>query len=501
MRPSRPGAESTSRLPVRERGAIASAVLAIAAWAAVISCASCAPSCGPRGPGATQPVYSYAIAPPVAGSWRLQVEATLERSPTGRLVAPEIPEGPLDLVLVDAAGGSPLPRDGDAFLAPACLSRCTLRYAVDLDLLQTSCHHMDCERRVGDAMIGRASSFLLRPERSGEGTFHVRVVGPGAGRFATGLAREAGGFAFPASALGEASFTAFGELRGARLQVRDASIDVVFLGAPLAMGDEAALDFIRQSALCATGLLERFPIEATVFVVPVPGAREVVFGRVLSLAGASVALMFGAETPASGLHDNWVVVHELFHLTCPSFVDEGRWLEEGLATYYEPILRERAGWMTEAALWTQFVRQLPRGLRRSAGVPLDLEARNDIDATYWGGALFALLSDVRSRAATSNARSLDDAMRRVLTREGNATRVARVADFMRTADEATGTKEVSAVYDSWAVRGENTDLDALWQRLGITGVEEARAHGAVVTLRDDAPLSAVRRAIAASASH
>ncbi len=63
--------------------------------------------------------------------------------------------------------------------------------------------------------------------------------------------------------------------------------------------------------------------------------------------------------------------------------------------------------MTEAALWTQFVRQLPRGLRRSAGVPLDLEARNDIDATYRGGALFALLSDVRSRAATSNARSLE----------------------------------------------------------------------------------------------
>jgi hypothetical protein len=499
VRPSRPRTESSSRLPVGERSGMASHFLAVAAWAAVISCASCAPSCGPRGPGAAQPAFSYTIAPPVAGSWVLEVEATLERSPTGRLVAPESARSLRDVVLVGTGGGSPLVRDGDAFLSPACLSRCTLRYALDLDELASSCHHMDCERRVGEAVIGRASTFLLRPETSGDATFHVRIVGPGAGRFATGLARDAGGFAFPASALGEASFTAFGELRRGRLEVRDASIDVVFLGAPLAMGDEAALDFVRQSALRATGLLERFPIEATVFVVPVPGAREVVFGRVLSLAGASVALLFGAETPASGLHDNWVVVHELFHLTCPSFVGEGRWLEEGLATYYEPILRARAGWMTPAALWTHFVREMPRGLRRS-GEPPDLEDRDDIDATYWGGALFALLADVRSRAATSNAGSLDDGMRRVLAHEGNATRIARVADFIRTADEATGTREVSAVYDSWAVRGENVDLDALWQRLGVTGVEAARAGDAQVTLRDDAPLSAVRRAIASSPS-
>ena len=112
---------------------------------------------------------------------------------------------------------------------------------------------------------------------------------------------------------------------------------MVFLDAPLAMGDAAALEFIRQSAMRVVSLFHDFPVDTTVFVVPVPGASEVVFGRVLSLAGASVALLFGDQTPASGVRDNWVVVHELFHLGCPTFVGEGRWLEEGLATYYEPI--------------------------------------------------------------------------------------------------------------------------------------------------------------------
>jgi predicted metalloprotease with PDZ domain len=460
----------------------------------VVAVAWCA-SCAPRAPGAVHPLYTYAVTPPPAGSWRLEVEATLELAPTGRLVAPESGGSLRDAVLVAAAGVTPLARDGDAFVAPACRSRCRVRYALDLDVLASSCHRMDCERRVGDSMIGRASTFLLRPEAMGDATFSVRPIGPDAQRFATGLRRAAGGFAFQASAMGEASFTAFGSIRRGELALPDARLDVVFLGAPLAMGDAAALEFIRQSALRVASLFGSFPVDATVFVVPVAGAGEVVFGRVLSLAGASVVLLFGDRTPASGVRDNWVVVHEFFHLGCPSFVGEGRWLEEGLATYYEPVLRERAGWMTEAALWTHFVREMPRGLRRS-GDPPNLEDRDDIDSTYWGGALFALLADVRTREATGNALSLDDVLRRVRRRVGDATDAARVEDFLRVADGSPGSREVRDVYRSWAVRGEEVDLDGLWQRLGITGVEQARAGGDDVTLQDDAPLAAVRKAIA-----
>ncbi len=464
--------------------------------------ASCSPSCGPRVPASARPVFRYAIAPPPAGSFVLHVEATLEQAPTERLVSPESAGLLRDVVLVGAAGESTaVGRDGDAFVATACRSRCTLRYTLDLAELAASCRRMDCERRVGDAVIGRATAFLLFPETLGDAVFEVDAVGPDTRRFATGLRNRGNGrFSFGASALSEASFTAFGEMRRGTLDFQNARIDVVFLGAPLAMGDEAALDFIRQSALRIVSLFEAFPVDTTIFVVPVPGAREVVFGRVLSLAGASVALLFGDATPASGVRDNWVVVHELFHLACPSFVGEGRWLEEGLATYYEPILRERAGWMTEADLWTHFVREMPRGLRRSQD-PASLEDRDDIDSTYWGGALFALLADARSRTATGGAASLDLVVRLMRRRVGSAIATAHLADFLRTAEEATGTREVTQVYQSWAVRGENVDLDALWSRLGIGGVEAARAQGTPVTLRDDAPLAAVRRAISASASH
>jgi hypothetical protein len=252
---------------------------------------------------------------------------------------------------------------------------------------------------------------------------------------------------------------------------------------------------VNNGAGCVASFFRRFPVDATVFVIPVRGADEVVFGRMLSLAGASIALLFGSDARPEGAREDWIVVHELFHLGTPSFVGEGHWLEEGLATYYEPILRERAGWMTEADLWKHFVEEMPRGLRKEAS-PLSLEERDDIDSTYWGGALYALLADVRIRQQTRGARSLDDALRAALAREGDATHATRVNAFLRTGDEATGTRVLSGLHVAFVQQGEAVDLAALWRSMGL----EIAKTGAV-TLRDDAPLASVRKAIATGDRH
>jgi hypothetical protein len=474
-----------------KKAAAATRALAIAAFS--VGCMSHAPE-------PSRPLCKYVIAPPPPGSWIVRIEATFERAPSARLIAPESSDSLRDVAVIRDGVSVSLPRDGEAFVAPECRARCIVRYALDLDELASSCRGMGCERRVGDAILGRASSLLLRPDPLGDATLQLRVGGGDSDRFATGLRRDpSGGYVFRARELGEASFTAFGSLRRRRVDVSGAKLDVALLGPPLAMGDPATLGWIKESASCVAGLFGRFPTDATVFVVPVRGASDVVFGRVMSLAGASVELLFGDETQAARVHENWVVVHELFHLGCPSFVGEGHWLEEGLATYYEPILRERAGWMTQAELWSHFAREMPRGLR-DAGEPAALEDRDDVDSTYWGGALFALLADVRIRAATANVRSLDDVLRAVLAKEGDATHTATVADFLNVGDRATGTRELSAVYASWALRGENVDLDSLWQKLGVGagGSEERRGE---VELRRDAPLAGVRTAIAASGAH
>jgi predicted metalloprotease with PDZ domain len=456
----------------------------------VVALAAFAAGCGLHERIHEPPHYTYVVAPPAVGSWTLAVEATFERAPSARLVAPEAAKAVRDVTLVEGDWAKPLANEGEAWLAAPCLTQCTIRYAIDLAALASSCRRFDCIRSVGDAVVGPASTWILRPEGSGDAIVHVVVRGGDPHRFATGLRRDGSrGFVLRARELSESSYTAFGTLRATGIEVTGVPLDVVFLGPPLSMGDAAALHWVSDAATCVARLFGSFPTRATLFVLPVPGAADVVFGRVLSLAGASVVLLFGTETRADSAHADWVVVHELFHLGTPSFVGEGHWLEEGLATYYEPILRERAGWTSEADLWRHFRQKMPQG-RRKAGEPASLEERHDIDSTYWGGALFALIADVRIREHSGGARSLDDAVRAALAREGDATHTTSVADFLRVGDEATGGGVLADLYARFAVSGEPVDLDALWRSLGVT------ISGTETTLTGDGPLAAVRRAIA-----
>jgi hypothetical protein len=257
------------------------------------------------------------------------------------------------------------------------------------------------------------------------------------------------------------------------------------------MGDAETVSWVKSAAGCVAGLFGRFPVDATVFVVPARGGDGVVFGRVFSLAGASVVLLFGTDAKPASMHTDWVAVHELFHLGTPSFVGEAHWLEEGLATYYEPILRQRAGWIPAADLWSHFAGAMPRGLRK-AGDPASLDDRDDIDSTYWGGALFALLADVRIRKATGGAHSLDDVLRAALAELGDATHAARLEDFVRVGDAATGTHVLADLVAHDAVAGEPIDLAGLWRELGVVEVP-----GGGVVLKDDAPQVQVRRGIEA----
>jgi predicted metalloprotease with PDZ domain len=467
------------------------------AWPLAVAAALTA--CGARdaaSPGGAVPSYTYRIAPPAAGSWTLEVEARLERAPSERLVAPEATAALRSVSLVEPAGSRALPRAGDAWLAPSCRTRCTVRYAVDLDALSSSCRHMDCARRVGEAVLGTAASWMLRPDPTGEATLRVELAGGDPTRFATGLRRApGGGYVLRARELGEASYTAFGDFRRVRADVPGATLDVVLLGEPLAMGDAETVGWVKSAAGCVAGLFGRFPVDATVFVVPASRGDGVVFGRVFSLAGASVVLLFGTEAKPASMHTDWVAVHELFHLGTPSFVGEAHWLEEGLATYYEPILRERAGWIPEADLWSHFAASMPRGLRKE-GDPPALDDRDDIDSTYWGGALFAMLADVRIRKATGGARSLDDVLRAALAELGDATHAARLEDFVRVGDAATGTHVLADLVAHDAVAGEPIDLEAVWRELGVA----ATAEGAVA-LKDDAAQAAVRKGIAAGGGH
>ena len=435
--------------------------------------------------------YAYALTIPPSGSWILGVDATFEQAPSARLVLPDGLDAIKSVVQVLDDHTVALAPEAGAFVVPPCRRRCLIRYQIDLEALQALCGRFDCPRKLGEAVFGPSSSWMLRPEPAGDAILHLEVAGGDRARFSTGLRRDDhGGYVFRASELAESSYSAFGAFRRRRIRQPPGAIDATLLGEPLAMGDDAALQWVGDGASCVGQLFGRFPVDASVFVLPLPGADHVVFGRVMSLAGASVMLLFGSQTAIRSEHDDWVVVHELFHLGMPSFVGEGRWLEEGLATYYEPILRARAGWTSEEALWQHFVQEMPRGLRR-ADEAASIEERDDIDSTYWGGALFALLADVRIRKASGGTHSLDDVVRAAFAQMGDATHVGSVARFLSVGDATVGGHVLADLYAGYAVRGEAVDLEALWKELGVDGEPQRPLH--------EAPFASLRHAISSNA--
>lgn len=463
------------------------------AWLPVLALAlGCArPAASPGGPGQ----WEYVVDAPKAHTRVLAVEATFHRARTERLaISEEAAPHVHDLEVKSDGGWHKIPKWGSGWLERSCVEHCTVRYHLDLEQVATGCgDEIDCAMRVGQSTLSPALTWLIHPAPKVDVPVVVRVRAENALEFGTGM-HAAGApmtYSFRSTDLDEGSFTAFGPMRSYRIEVSGGHIDAKILGRPLAMSDETIRSWVGDASRTVAGLFGRFPVpETTIFFVPAPDSNEVVFGKVLSLAGASVCIVIGEDMPASAVHNDWVLVHELFHLGFPSFRGEGRWLGEGLATYYEPILRVRSGWMKDTELWSQFADQMPRGQPRR-GAAAGLIHREDLDSVYWGGALFSLAADVGIREETKGEKSLDDVLRAALARGGDATRVWTVADVVKLGDEVTGTHVLHDLYEKHAARGERIDLSGLMSNLGV----DRRARGAV-TLRDDRPLSGMRKAIA-----
>jgi hypothetical protein len=450
--------------------------------------------------------WMYEVDAPMEGSRVVRVEVTFDNARTERIaIARESAPFVRDMQVKTASGYRTVEHRGAQWYEPACVRHCTVRYRIDLGEVAQACgDEVDCARRVGDSTLSPALAWLVHPSPKTDVPVSVRVRTPNALQFLSGMhAIDDSGqsFAFRSYDLDEGSFTAFGPMRHLRVDVparagqTSARVDVALVGkAKYAMSDDNIREWVSDASQVVIPLFGKFPVDrTTLFVVPAKGEDDVVFGKVLSLAGASVVLVVGDRMNESARHQDWVLVHELFHLGFPTFRGEGRWLGEGLATYYEPILRARAGWATEPEVFHQFARNMPRGVA-ARGSSSGLAHREDLDSIYWGGALFCLAADVRIREETRGQHSLDDVVRAALARGGDATKVWTVAEVVALGDQVTGTTILSEMYNRYAARGERIDVEGLFASLGVE-------RDGTSDLEDRRPLAWVRRQIVGNRSH
>ncbi len=162
------------------------------------------------------------------------------------------------------------------------------------------------------------------------------------------------------------------------------------------LSNEAILQHIHTAASALVAYYGRFPVNrARVLVVPVPGRDGIFHGTTWpGMYGNQgfTRVHIGQHTTAAELADDWMMTHELVHMAFPSLPDDDHWMEEGQATYIEPIARVMTGELEARKVWQDMVRDMPKGEPQPGDQ--GIERTHTWGRTYWGGALFCLVADV-----------------------------------------------------------------------------------------------------------
>jgi hypothetical protein len=202
-----------------------------------------------------------------------------------------------------------------------------------------------------------------------------------------------------------------------QLQVGGATIDISFDQAPPAGLRKLVLDWIETAAEAVRTYYTKFPVPNVAIALNFHDGEGVNAGRAFGWEHAHISISVGVETTAAEFADDWTMTHEMVHLAFPSVPRSHHWIEEGLATYVEPIARARAGDLTPEKVWGDMVDAMPQGLPKTDDHGLDFT--HTWGRTYWGGALYCLLADVEIRKRTGNRVGLEDAMRGILKSGGS----------------------------------------------------------------------------------
>lgn len=245
--------------------------------------------------------------------------------------------------------------------------------------------------------------------------------------------------------------------------------------------------WIRSAGESVTAYYGRFPIpQVRLSILPFQG-DGIRHGTTYGDNGGYIVIHVGTNTTPAEFGTDWMLTHEMVHLAFPSVADDHHWIEEGIATYVEPIARVEAGNMDVKEMWFELVRDLPQGLPAPGDEGLD--NTHTWANTYWGGARFCFLADIGIRRATKNRLGLQDALRGILNAGGDIRVSWDLMRALKIGDRATGVKVLVPLYEKMKDRPVQTDLPGLWKELGITRT------GNTVTFDDTAPLASVREAI------
>ena len=303
-----------------------------------------------------------------------------------------------------------------------------VHYRVDLTGMGRGHGDMDSVSRLGKGgFIASDKVFLLAPPKLPEETaVEVRFTlpeGAEVGAPWTRLPAATGdkGLRF-STTLGQrrtGSYVAIGRLKALRdVPVEGGVFRPVIFDGPRRATDDDLRGWLREAGAEVARFYRGLPAPVVnVVLVPLTeSSRSGIFGSVLREHWPSVAMLVGGGADPKSFHGEWMAFHELFHLGNPRLQGRIPWLTEGVATYYQDVLRARAGVKTGAEMladladgWERFC--APEGQGTFLERIKQRMREHDYMDFYWGGACFAHRLDLAVRQQSGGKKSLDDVLR------------------------------------------------------------------------------------------
>jgi hypothetical protein len=241
----------------------------------------------------------------------------------------------------------------------------------------------------------------------------------------------------------------------------------------------------RRGADAVTRYFGRFPVTHYGLLVIAEDGDAIGRATTFGYAGSATRIHVGRAADRAALARDWVLTHEMLHAAMPDLPRRALWLQEGNATYVEPIARARAGYLSEQEVWRQSLAGMPKG--EPGPNERGMDGTRSWARLYWGGATFWLQAEIDIARASAERHSLQDAMREINRLSGGNSSDWTPEQLMAVGDAATRTDALSRLYTRFASGRTTTDLGALFASLGVA------ERGGRVILDDAAPLAGLRR--------
>lgn len=396
-----------------------------------------------------------------------------------------------------------------------------LAYRADLDAIAAT-HRRDVGWRLGDDLVTAPQLWLLRPNVQGDADARVRVFMPPGWTIsvpwlqATSPPRAAVGKVAQSSKLSVeqsvpspatakinqhpsarapaqdtsrwfviantpsdwSATVAFGHFTEERIELPGGTLRLSILYGADAGQQEKLRTWLRQVSRAILTAYGSLPV-ADVQVLMIPASthsRAVIFGQHTRGEGNALHLLINPTRPLSEFMHDWIAVHELSHLMHPYLGDSGSWLAEGLATYFQNVLRARAGLISVQQAWEELADGFTRGQRMTGTDTLVGAARNMHQShayarIYWAGAAYWLTVDSDLRRNSGGKLDIDIALSRLRNCCLHDYRRWKPDDFVARLDTLLGVHTFSTRYRQFSAMRKFPDWQNLFKNLGIREVD------------------------------